>query len=88
MHSSGSAAQNKRLDDHDTALRYAQEELAVNRNRLNDHDTALRYAQMELAELRQELHNSLSRRIARIVLWLPRKIKRFLRRILFVSARE
>ena len=87
-HSSGSAAQNKRLDDHDTALRYAQEELAVNRNRLNDHDTALRYAQMELAELRQELHNSLSRRIARIVLWLPRKIKRFLRRILFVSARE
>ncbi len=87
-HSSGSAAQNKRLDDHDTALRYAQEELAVDRNRLNDHDTALRYAQMELAELRQELHNSLSRRIARIVLWLPRKIKRFLRRILFVSARE
>lgn len=87
-HSSGSAAQNKRLDDHDTALHYAQEELAVNRNRLNDHDTALRYAQMELAELRQELHNSLSRRIARIVLWLPRKIKRFLRRILFVSARE
>lgn len=87
-HSSGSAAQNKRLDDHDTALRYAQEELAVNRNRLNDHDIALRYAQMELAELRQELHNSLSRRIARIVLWLPRKIKRFLRRILFVSARE
>lgn len=87
-HSSGSAAQNKRLDDHDTALRYAQEELAVNRNRLNDHDTALRYAQMELAELRQELHNSLSRRIARIVLWLPRKIKRFLRRISFVSARE
>ena len=87
-HSSGSAAQNKRLDDHDTALRYAQEELAVNRNRLNDHDTALKHAQMELAELRLELHNSLSRRISRIMLWLPRKIKRFLRRALFVSARE
>lgn len=87
-HSSDSAAQNKRLDDHDTALRYAQEELAVNRNRLNDHDTALKHAQMELAELRLELHNSLSRRISRIMLWLPRKIKRFLRRALFVSARE
>lgn len=81
-------AQNKRLNDHDTALRYAQEELAVNRNRLNDHDTALKHAQMELAELRLELHNSLSRRISRIMLWLPRKIKRFLRRALFVSARE
>lgn len=45
-----SAIQDKRLNDHDTALRYAQEELAKDRTRLNDHDTALKYAQEALAE--------------------------------------
>ena len=39
----------RRLNDHDVALRYAQEELAVDRNRLNDHDTALGYLQTESA---------------------------------------
>ena len=81
------AAQNRsRLNDHDTALRYTQEELEQNRIRLNDHDAALRYAQMEIDELRGIIENSLSRKISRIVLWLPRKIKRFLSRAL--SAKE
>ena len=79
---------NKRLNDHDTALRYAQEELENARIRLNDHDTALRYAQMEIAELRSAAQNSISRKISRIVLWLPRKIKRFLQRATFASAKE
>lgn len=83
--SSVSNEQNKRLNDHDTALRYAQEELATNRVRLNDHDTALRYAQMEIAELRAAIENSLTRRIIRVVLWLPRKMKRVLRRALFAK---
>ena len=77
-HSSGSAAQNKRLDDHDTALRYAQEELAVDRNRLNDHDTALGYLQAEMAEVRHtitQMQHSTSWKLGRIITWLPRKLK-------------
>ena len=50
-----SAEQNKRFNDHDIALRYAQEELAQNRTRLNDHDTALGFAQEELAKNRKRL---------------------------------
>ena len=80
------AQDRSRLNDHDTALRYTQEEAAQNRNRLNDHDAALRNAQIEIAELRGIIENSLSRKITRIVLWLPRKIKRFLARAF--SARE
>lgn len=52
-----SALQDKRLNDHDTALRYAQEELTQNRNRLNDHDTALKYAQEELEQNRTRLND-------------------------------
>lgn len=73
---SGNAAQNKRLNDHDTALRYAQEELAQDRARLNDHDTALGYLQQDVAAIQR----SLIWKIDRILTWLPRKIKRFFRR--------
>jgi hypothetical protein len=48
---------NKRLNDHDTALRNAQEELTKNRIRLNDHDTALRYAQETLMINRDRLND-------------------------------
>ena len=75
----------KRLNDHDTALRYAQGDLESSIIRLNDHDAALRYAQMEIAELRSIVENSLSRKISRIVLWLPRKIKQLLRRVSFAK---
>lgn len=51
------ALQDRRLNDHDTALRYAQEELAQNRTRLDDHDTALGYAQEELAQNRTRLND-------------------------------
>ena len=39
----------RRLNDHDVALHYAQEELSVDRVRLNEHDVALQYAQEELS---------------------------------------
>ena len=47
----------RRLNDHDVALHYAQEELAVDRNRLNDHDTALGYLQTESETDRERLND-------------------------------
>ena len=67
--SAGSAAQNKRLNDHDTALRNAQK-------RMDDHDIALGYLQQEI----EIIHRSIFWKLDRLLTWLPRRIKRFLKR--------